>query len=144
MDQNVSDVRTNTNGAISPRLGLFWFVSDGPSYSRFLSLSRPWSEVKEIGGFKTLDEGHVDIWPLLLNQSPSLRRYEYEAFPRGRVNWRADDDAWLLLLDPKLNSEPFTSHIIKAWRLPLDRLTIMTDSHYRSSERVGLPRSGHT
>jgi hypothetical protein len=86
-----------------------------------------------------VDEGHVDIWPSLQRQYSFLGRYEYEAFPRGRVNWRAEDDAWLLLLDPKLKSKPFTSLIIARWGLPQAQLTILTDSHYRSSERVGLP-----
>jgi hypothetical protein len=95
--------------------------------------------VPEVGGFKTLDEGHVDVWPSLQKQHPFLRRYEYEAFSRGRVNWRADDDAWLLLLDPKLRSEPFTSYIMEEWRLLRDRLSIMTDPHYRSAERVRPP-----
>jgi hypothetical protein len=124
------------NRHLMPRLGLFWFVNEGEQHSRFLSFSRSWDEVPEIGGFKTLDEGHVDIWPSYQRQYPFLRSYEYEAFPRGRVNWRAEDKTWLLLLDPKLNSEPFTSHVIEAWRLPVDRLTILTDPHYRSCKPV--------
>ncbi|MBO1906558.1 hypothetical protein J4G37_16825 [Microvirga sp. 3-52] len=55
------------------------------------------------------------------------------------MNWAAEDNTWLLLLDPKLNSRPFVSHIISLWHLPTDRLKVMTDPHYRSSEQVGPP-----
>lgn len=129
------------NRPSEPRIGLFWFVSEVQQHARFLPCSRPWSEVAEIGGFKTLEEGHVDVWPFFQRQHPFLRVYEYEAFPRGRVNWSADDDQWLLLLDPKLKVTKFTNYIVKCWNLPLDRLTVMTDPHYRSSESVSEPDS---
>ncbi len=96
----------------------------------------------EIGGFKTLDEGHVDVWRSFQRRYPDLRHHEYEAFPRGRVNWRAGDNAWLLLLDPKLNEDHFTPVVINAWNLPRTRLLIMTDAHYRSRQRVGPPLAG--
>jgi hypothetical protein len=131
--------KTSLNSPPAPRIGIFWFVAETLESSRFLSFSRPWTEVREIAGFKTLDEGHVDVWPLFQRQYPFLRVYEYEAFPRGRVNWSADGDQWLLLLDPKLEGRSFISHIVKEWNLPIDRLTIMTDPHYRSSQQVGLP-----
>lgn len=121
-----------------PRLGLFWFATVAGG-CRFLEFSRPWKEVPEIGGFKTLDEGHVDVWRSFQKQYPPLRSFEYEAFPRGRVNWRGDDEMWLLLLDPKLNSALFISHVVDKWHLPRDRLIIMTDPHYRSSEEIALP-----
>jgi hypothetical protein len=53
-----------SKSAISPneaRIGLFWFIAEDRKASRFASISRPFSEVSEIGGFKTLDEGHVDV-----------------------------------------------------------------------------------
>lgn len=131
--------KSTLNSPPAPRIGIFWFVAETPESSRFLSFSRPWHEVHEIAGFKTLDEGHVDVWPSFQRQHGFLRVYEYEAFPRGRVNWSADGDRWLLLLDPKLKGQSFTSLIVKEWNLPIDRLTIMTDPHYRSSQQVGPP-----
>jgi hypothetical protein len=69
-----------------PRLGLFWFIAKDRGPSRFASLSRPFSGVSEVAGFKTLDEGHVDIWPTVQRLDQSLADYEYDYFPRG---WRA-------------------------------------------------------
>jgi len=125
-----------------PRLGLFWFVPDRNGRATFLSLSRPWSEVPEIGGFKTLDEGHVDVWPRLQVRHAFLRGAPYERFPRGRVNWRASDGAWLLLLDPKLRATAFVSAIADEWRLPSGSLLILTDPHYRSRGGPGLLDDG--
>jgi hypothetical protein len=75
--------------ATEPRLGLFWFIANDRKASRFASFSRPFKAVAEIGGFKTIEEGHVNIWPALQRDDPGLEGYEYDYFPRGRVNWRA-------------------------------------------------------
>jgi hypothetical protein len=71
----------------------------------------------------------------------TLADYDYDYFPRGRVNWRKEDDRWLLVLDPKLNRAPFISHIVLAWKIRRKRLLVLTDAHYRSLARVGAPRS---
>lgn len=123
-----------------PRLGLFWFIARDRNPSRFASCSRPFSKVSEVAGFKTLAEGHVDIWPTLQRLDPTLVPYEYEYFPRGRVNWRREDDRWILVLDPKLNRAPFIVHIVTTWKVPRDRLLVLTDAHYRSIARVGSPQ----
>ena len=123
-----------------PRLGLFWFIAQDRKPSRFTSCSRPFSQVSEVAGFKTLDEGHVDIWPAVQHLDQTLVEYDYDYFPRGRVNWRKEDDRWLLLLDPKLNRAPFISHVVTVWKIPPDRLLVLTDAHYRSMARVGSPQ----
>jgi len=71
----------------------------------------------------------------------TLADYDYDYFPRGRVNWRKEDDRWLLVLDPKLNRGTFIAYIVLAWKLPRNRLLVLTDAHYRSLARVGAPRS---
>jgi hypothetical protein len=125
-----------------PRLGLFWFIAKNRNPSRFASLSQPFREVSEIGGFKTLDEGHVDVWPTLQRVDQTLLPYEYEYFPRGRVNWRKEDDRWLIVLDPKLNRSPFITYIVIAWKIPPNRLLVLSDSHYRSVACIGPPQQG--
>jgi hypothetical protein len=104
-----------------------------------LPLTRPFSGVAEVAGFKTLDEGHVDVWPTLQRHDHTLVDYEYDYFPRGRVNWRKGDDRWLLVLDAKLNRAPFIACIVLAWKIPRNRLLVLTDAHYRSLARVGAP-----
>ena len=121
-------------------MGLFWFIAEHRRPSRFASISRPFSTVSEVAGFKTVHEGHVDVWPTLQRLDRTLVGYEYDHFPRGRVNWRKEDDAWLLILDRKLNRAPFVAHIVLAWKLPRTQLQVLTDSHYRSFVRVGPPQ----
>ena len=123
-----------------PRLGLFWFIAEDRGPSQFASLSRPFSGVPEVAGFKTLDQGQVDIWPTVQRLDPTLSDYEYDYFPRGRVNWRKEDDKWLLVLDPKLNRSPFITYVVIAWKIPRKRLLVLTDAHYRSLARIGLPQ----
>jgi len=126
-----------------PRLGLFWFIAKNRNPSQFASFSRSFSDVSEIEGFKTLDEGHVDVWPALQRVDQTLVPYEYEYFPRGRVNWRKEDNRWILVLDPKLNSSPFITYIVIAWKIPPSQLLVLSDGHYRGMARIGL-RSGAT
>jgi hypothetical protein len=123
-----------------PRLGLFWFIAEHRRPSRSASLSRAFSQVTEVAGFKTLDEGHVDVWPTVQRLDQTLLDYDYDHFPRGRVNWRKSDDRWLLVLDPKLNRAPFIAHIVFGWKIPRSRLLTLTDIHYRSFARVGPPQ----
>jgi len=125
-----------------PRIGLFWFVAQDRGPSRFASISRPFSQVSEVAGFKTLEEGHVDIWPTVQRLDPSLMDYDCYFFPRGRVNWRMQDGKWIMVLDPKLNRVPFINHIVLAWKIPRNRLLVLTDGHYRSLARIGPPQQG--
>lgn len=77
-------------------------------------VARPFADVPDIGGFRTLDEGHVDAWPRL---APLLGP-DYGAYPRGRVNWRAADDRLLLLLDPVLCRPRWIAALMERFGLP--------------------------
>ena len=123
------------------RLGVFWFVPSPKGGARLIEASDPASDIPEVGGFKTYGSGHVDVWERILRQEPSLRGHPYEEFPRGRANWRAEDNAWLLLMDRTVMSPPFVAAISAAWTLP-ERTIVMSDSHYRSSQRVRPPIDG--
>lgn len=76
---------SNTEGVIStvrtgaaevspePRIGLFWGLPGAGSWPRLIGLSRRVSKVSEIGGFRTLEEGHVDVWPQITRRWANLR-----------------------------------------------------------------------
>lgn len=129
----------------APRLGIFWFagpLASGPAARvdepKLLVVSKPMEEIPLIGGFRTMDLGHVDAWPTLQRQHPFLRGKPYEFFPRGRVNYLAEDDAYLVLLDPELLRPQFLKLLDEHFSLPTSR-RIMTDPHYRTRVSLGLP-----
>jgi len=124
--------------ADTPRLGIFWFVPADGGGAYLIEESVSASEIAEVGGFKTYGPGHVDVWKDIVRREPSLRGHPYEVFPRGRANWRAEDDAWLLLMDRVVMTAPFISTIRRAWNLP-ERTLVMSDPHYRCRKRVFLP-----
>lgn len=114
-----------------PRIGLFWVAPGATGAWAVHDLARPAPEVPAIGGFRTLDAGHAEVWPRLRGSlSP-----DYGAYPRGWVNWRAEDDRYLLLLDPVLLGRGWRDRIAARFRLPEDRTLTLTDAHYRSRHR---------
>lgn len=118
-----------------PRIGLFWVTPDTAGVWGVRDTSRPALEVPEIGGFRTLDDGHVDVWPRFgRGLSP-----DYDTYPRGRVNWRLEDDRFLLLLDPVLLRDDWVAHLLVRFALPNDRTLILTDTHYRSRRHPPRP-----
>ena len=125
---------------LAPRLGILWFVEAGEGTSRFVELSEKAEDVPLIGGFRTLETGHIDHWRTVVRHDPSLRGVPYEAYPRGRANYRESDDAWLLLLDRKLLGQEFVNIVLEAWALPRDRLRVLSDPHYKSTRKIGPPR----
>ncbi|MFP5226226.1 MAG: hypothetical protein ACLGXA_01255 [Acidobacteriota bacterium] len=133
-----SDEVVAGNGDGKPRLGIFWFVPADGGGAKLIEESIPAAEIPEVGGFKTYDPGHLEVWQKVVRRIPALRWYPYEDFPRGRANWRAEDDAWLLLMDRSVMEEPFVSAVRKVWRLPASTL-VLGDSHYCCRRRVSLP-----
>ena len=118
-----------------PRIGLFWVTPDTAGVWDVRDTSRPALEVPEIGGFRTLDGGHVDVWPRFgRGLSP-----DYDTYPRGRVNWRLEDDRFLLLLDPVLLRDGWVTRLLVRFALPNDRTLILTDTHYRSRRHPPRP-----
>lgn len=116
----------------SPRLGIFWMVpADGGA--RMAALSHPEIDVPIIGGSRTTEDSHVDAWRRVCAAYRGLSRYSYEHFPRGRVNWREEDGRYLLLADRLIIETGRHEALARRWRLPLDRLTVARDSHYRTS-----------
>jgi hypothetical protein len=113
---------------IIPRIGLFWVAPDSHGAWVIHDIARSAPEVPLIGGFRTHEVGHAQAWPRLRG---SLSR-EYGDYPRGRVNWRAEDERYLLLLDPVLCRDGWRERIMHRFYLPEAETLVMTDSHYRS------------
>lgn len=118
-----------------PKLGIFWGIAFG-GQTAIAALWQPWTEVPDIGGFRTLDIGHVDYWQTLQQRDARLRGIEYEEFPRGRINYRAGDERFLLLADRKLLKRSFIDAICRLASLPKQQTLVMSDPHYRSTRQV--------
>ena len=117
-----------------PRVGLFWGLAGDDGW-QFVGASSALSQVAAVGGFRTHPRGHVDVWPHVVRLHPELRGLGYEVMPRGRVNWVEAGDRFLLLLDARLRNTIFVAKVMRRWRLPPDRTKVMTDPHYRTSDR---------
>ena len=76
------------------------------------------SRVPNLQASITLTIVMVDVWPTIQRLDGTLADYDYDYFPRGRVNWRKEDDRWLLVLDSKLNRATFIAYIVLAWKIP--------------------------
>ena len=118
-----------------PRLGLFWALPISEETWDIVAVSCRFAEVPQIGGFRTLELGHVDLWPRIRRETGREFIGEYEDYPRGRVNWREEDQRFLLLLDPTLCRPSWVARVMARFALPLASTLVMTDAHYRSTHK---------
>jgi hypothetical protein len=95
-----------------PRLGLFWFIAKDRNASRFAALSKPLIEVPEIGDFQMLSESYAHAWSEVQRIDSSLKQYEFDYFPRGRVDFFRPGRRWILSLDSKLQQGAFVAFIV--------------------------------
>lgn len=128
-------IDTHRGSAISARLGLFWALPTRGGDWDVVAVSHPFAEVAEIGGFRTLEAGHVDLWPRIKREAGAEVVGEYEDYPRGRVNWRTEDQRFLLLLDPVLSRPNWVARVMAYFALPRATTLVLTDPHYRSTRK---------
>lgn len=81
-----------------PRIGIFWFVPAGADWE-LIEFSSAATDVEMVGGMRTYPIGHDAAWEAVRASHRRLRRYEFEFFPRGRVNELNDGKDYLLLAD---------------------------------------------
>ncbi|PZO40742.1 MAG: hypothetical protein DCE92_01990 [Alphaproteobacteria bacterium] len=114
------------------RIGLFWGL---PKWTELelVSFSRPEHEVPEIGGFKTLPEGHIDLWPLVKKKRPLLIGTDYERYPRGRVNQVMSTGRFIVLADRQLLTDAVIKFILRRFSLEQSNSDFCTDAHYRTN-----------
>jgi hypothetical protein len=126
----------------SQKIGIFWFLPTRNGH-RFISLAHDVSRVDLIGGFKTIDEGHVDIWPKVVAADRTLRRFSYEYFPRGRINWREEDNRFILLADLSIFKRNLHQVVTERWNLSEEAVHPLDDAHYRTNKLPSFFRGGH-
>ena len=118
-----------------PRLGLFWALPLSGDFWDIVAVSCPFAEVPQIGGFRTLEAGHVALWSRIRRETGPEVVGEYEDYPRGRVNWREEDQRFLLLLDPTLRRPSWVARVMACFNLPVANTLVMTDPHYRAKRK---------
>ncbi len=114
-----------------PQLGIFWLVPQLRGLQILVGFAHAFDDVPTIGGFKTLDDGHIDLWPILTREYRHLANQEYDDHPRGRVNWRESDGCFLLFADRRILNAGYHRVLIEAWSLPAPRTRVSPDEHYR-------------
>jgi hypothetical protein len=131
--------QTPSHVSRQPRLGLFWFIAKGRNASRFAAFSQLLNNVPEIDDFRKINENHFDAWSVVQRLDSSLSPYEFDYFPRGRVDFFRPGRRWLLSLDPKLRRGAFVAYIVLQWGIPPRHLTVNIDRDYQSRAHVGPP-----
>jgi hypothetical protein len=122
-----------------PRLGLFWFIAKDRNQSRFAAFSRPLDAVPEFDDFQRLNDSFVNAWSEVQRLDSSLKQYEFDYFPRGRVDFFRPGRRWLLSLDSKLQRGAFVAHIVLQWGIPPGHLTVKIAREYQSTACIGPP-----
>lgn len=124
---------SSSQSSFEPRIGLFWFIPSGSSF-RFAGKSRPLVRVATIGGMKTLSDGHPEVWKALIKRDLSLGTYQYEFFPRGRVNWIEEGNQFLVLGDPVVFERELEKIVVRKFQLTGCNNRFLTDPHYRVNQ----------
>lgn len=122
-----------------PRLGVFWFIPWKDRH-RFAAKSLPHDQVANIGGIKTFPESHEEVWSEIARIDGHLGSFEYEYFPRGRVNWIEERDQFLLLADRQILRLDLHLVVIERFRLDAVDFQVMSDSHYQTNSLPSLLR----
>jgi hypothetical protein len=121
------------------RVGIFWFCGEGRKRSTFIGISRAWAGTAVTAGARKLDIGHQDGWAHAQRLSPALASFEFDHFPRGRLEWQQHTDQWRLYVDQKLLRGLFVTTVLLNWKPPKAQLVVLNDKQYRSRANIGLP-----
>jgi hypothetical protein len=95
--------------------------------------------VPEIDNFQRLNESHADAWSEVQRLDASLKHYEFDYFPRGRLDFFRPGRRWLLSLDSKLQQETFVAYIVIQWNIPPGHVTVKVAHNYQSTACIGPP-----
>jgi hypothetical protein len=119
------------------RLGIFWFWGEGREQSRFIGISRLWTDVSTAEDKRCLELSHEQGWTHAQTLSRRLEAFRFDHFPRGRLEWHSASDQWRHHVDQKLLRGAFIVEVL--WNPPKARLVVLADSQYSSAASIGLP-----
>ena len=112
------------------RIGVFWRLPKQVGFE-LVSFSRPAQDVAAIGGFKTLNEGHVDLWPWVVKRRSWMEGTSYEQYPRGRVNQVMATGRFIVPADRHFLTRIELLRVMQRFALNPTVTDACTDAHYR-------------
>jgi hypothetical protein len=121
------------------RLGIFWFWGEGRKLSRFTGISRLWTHIVTANDKRCLEGTHEQGWTHVQMLSRRLGAFQFDHFPRGRLEWHSATDQWRLYVDQKLLRGAHITEVVMNWHPPKAQLVVRADPHYRSEANIGLP-----
>jgi hypothetical protein len=125
----------------TPHVGIFWVVQTSNGEARLLTTGCPLDQAEPYGDCLTYSPGHYETWAHWRRDrtvDPALRAtvrsYEYEDWPRGRIVFDRSRDLFVLYADCKLLTPEMIARIATQFHLPAERTEITSDLHYQSTE----------
>jgi hypothetical protein len=125
----------------APHLGIFWVVQASNGEARLLTAGCPLDQAEPYGDCLTYGPGHCETWDYWRRDKtvdPALRAtvrsYEYEDWPRGRIVFDRSRDLFIIYADRKLMAPATIARIKTRFHLPAERTETQSDLHYQSTE----------
>ncbi len=123
-------------------MGIFWVVQTSNGEAKLLAAGCPLDQAEPYGDCLTYGRGHYETWAKWRRDrtvDPALRAlvrsYEYEDWPRGRVDFDRSRDLIILYADRKLLTPETVARIATKFNLSAERTEVRSDLHYQSKER---------
>jgi hypothetical protein len=93
--------------------------------------------VDSVNGFSDLPTSHYEYWDRVQAEIPELKIYEYEDIPRGRVVLKSENSQYIVYSSKVLvKDKTFRNRIIKAFCLPMNHTTFVSDLHYENPDTI--------
>ena len=126
-----------------PGIGIFWAVPNQkgqPEILSTLSIShRRTTTVATRRPTKTTTTcgPRSNAWPA---GGTTSEDFDYEYWPRGRINYNVEDDEFLLMADRQIiNNQALLREVMKQFSLPASKTEVSFDGHYKSIGDLAQP-----
>jgi hypothetical protein len=127
--QSVRKLRTRNDSKLTePKVGIFYLVG-----KKLLVDSTPLAQAALYGDHLIHDRDHIEYWAQQILTSTCVSASdEYEEHPRGRVAYNEKSRTYTLFADRCiLRRKDIVAKIVSQMNLPIGRLKVDTDPHYR-------------
>lgn len=113
------------NESKSPSVGPFYVIG-----TRVISANDPIRDVLPIGDSKDSDNSHYKLWKALQRNNPSLKKFDYDYMPRGRVVYNVKTREFNIMIDSDITDED-VKNIADEFGIPSGSYKVLHDEHYK-------------